>query len=118
MTAPITIRVVGRSDSGFFIGSHKEGYCIFNLGDTHEIFIGDQLLGDFHGHSASTFAAQNLTQRNRPWIDLYDGESPLNVAIGHLLRLGSPRSVEVGMKRIPTDADDIVRQVRDEILRF
>lgn len=117
MTAPITIKVVAMSDRGVFIGAHEDQHCVFSLGDTHEISIGDRLRGDFHGHSASTFAAKNLTRKDSPWIVLEDWESPLDGAIALLLKFGSPEYAYAGAKRIATNSGDVVLQLREEILR-
>lgn len=117
MIAPITIRVVAMSDKDVFIGAHEDEYCVFSLGNTHEIAIGDRLRGDFHGHSASTFAAKNMTRNDSPRIVLEDWESPLDGAIGQLLKFGSPEYAYAGEKRIATNSGDVVLQLREEILR-
>ncbi|MHB8520046.1 MAG: hypothetical protein ACYDH9_04750 [Limisphaerales bacterium] len=118
MLTPITVRVVARSDRGVFIAvDDDDEYCVFSLADSSEIGIGDRLLGDFHGHTASTFDASNLTRRNTPRIDLDDWESPLDGALGRLLKSGAPEYAYAGSKRIATNSDDVVLQLREEILR-
>ncbi len=87
MNTPINIRVVAMNEKDVFIGVSDGAYCVFSLGDSHEIEIGDILLGDFHGHGASTFAAKNLTRNGSPWIDLEDWESPLDKAIGLFVKV-------------------------------
>ena len=107
------------SDRNAFIGFDKneDEYCLFTLSDTHEISVGDRLRGDFHGHSASTFAAKNLTSEDSLWIDLLDWELSLDGAITRLIELQSPSRFIVGSKVIMAHSDDIVLQLRDEILR-
>jgi hypothetical protein len=118
MSTPIKIRVVAMNERDVFIGVSDGEYCVFSLGDSHEIEVGDILLGDFHGRGASTFAAKNLTRSGSPWIDLEDWESPLDKAIGLLLKFGSPAFVVAGVKRIATDSDDVVLKIRDGIFAF
>ena len=107
------------SDRDAFVGFDKDhdGYCVFTLGDTHEISVGDRLLGDFHGHSASTFTAKNLTRKDSPRIDLLDWEMSLDLAVSRLIGLQSPSRFIVGSKVIMAHVDDVVRQLHDEILR-
>jgi hypothetical protein len=114
---PITVRVVALSDRGLYIAADDDDdYCVFSLADTSDIEIGDRLLGDFHGRSASTFDAKNLTRSDSPRIDLEDGDSSLDAAIAELLKFGSPTYIEAGSKRIATNEHDVVLQIRKEIL--
>lgn len=107
------------SDKWAFIGDDRDGseYCVFTLGDTHEVSFGDHLSGDFHGHSASTFTARNLTKGDNLMIDLRDWELPLALAVVRLMSIEPATKFIVGNKVFMAHLDDVFGQLCNEIRR-
>lgn len=117
MSEPTTVTVMAASDRDMFIGYNAKAdeYCVFELSDTREISIGDTLVGDFHGHSASTFTANNSTTGDSPRIDLFDWELSLVGAVERFVSVRSATQFIVGHKVIMAHAHEVAHQIINEL---
>jgi len=113
----LKIRVVAKNDRGIFVGVGPDDYCVFTP-SSGDVELGDVLVGEFDGHSASTFEASNRTQRGNVWLDLENWECPPGVASANLLNMGHPTKVTVGSITIAAASPQSEERLEDELLRI
>jgi hypothetical protein len=111
----ITVCIVAKNDRGCFLAAHKDAYCVFQ-NDTHEIDLGDTLLGPFQGRPTARVQVHNLTRHEIPAVKLDDWNLPLDRAIDHLLSVGQPINVYASSDVIAADSSSAAAQLRSGIL--